>query len=377
MKKVTILFGDRHLSYSPTVIGLYDLLSTHFDVTIVSKGPGDFNNKPLPNRKVIYIDEKRYDFVSKIVRRLTFEVRALVDHEVSQLRKKNVHYSGLHEFEFIKSYLSREVADIVIAVDFKTLSFARVLDKNVEFLSLEIKDGDEYHDGRDLKNIDSVIIQTPERYKYLFGDEQIRTFFVQNAPVFLPPEDKRERRGLVYCGTAWDAFGFYHVLEFLKQFPDDSLTVKGAILDDDRKRVGSEYGKLIAEKRLIIDDNYLDDADVVNYLRRFRIGFCFYNFDIKWVNNFNYLSAPAGKLFKYIAAAVPVVGIDVPGLKLIEEFDCGKLIKDLNPKSIRKALDEIEENFEYYSENCLTAAEHFSFDKAAKPFVDYLLEKNR
>lgn len=372
MKKVVILFGDRHLSYSPTVIGLYDLLSSRFDVTIVAKSPKSFDNKPLPNRKVVYIKERETTGIRKYPSRIRFELLSLFDKEVAFLKERNIHHSYLHEYYFIKEYLAKENPDFVVAVDFKNLMFTQLVNKRVEFLSLEIYPRHKFSDDRDFQNINSVIIQTKERYEHLFKDREFRTFFIQNAPVYVPPSVNHERNGLIYCGTAWDAFGFYHILEFLRKFPANILTVKGAVLDNDKKRIETEYQDLKSSNRLVVDNDYLDDAEVVDYLRKFRVGFCFYNFDIDWINTFNYFSAPAGKMFKYLAAGVPVVGIDTLGLKPVSEFDCGVLVKDLSPESIKSAIDTIEGNFDYYSQNCLKAASHYSFDRAAKPFIDYL-----
>jgi glycosyltransferase involved in cell wall biosynthesis len=80
-------------------------------------------------------------------------------------------------------------------------------------------------------------------------------------------------------------------------------------------------------------------------------------------------------MFKYFAAGVPVVALETIGAKPIAEFDCGVLVKDLKPESILRATERIESNFEYYSQNCIKAAEHYSFDKTAKPFVDYLCQR--
>ena len=72
---------------------------------------------------------------------------------------------------------------------------------------------------------------------------------------------------------------------------------------------------------------------------------------------------------------MPVIALDIIGAKPVAEFDCGVLINDLRPESIKQAIDEIESSFEHYSNNCLKAAEHYSLDKTAKPFVDYLAAK--
>lgn len=378
MKKVTILFGDAHLSYSPTVIGLYDLLSRQFDVTIVARSPESFDNKPLPDRRVVYIKEKPSDGRRRYLSRARFEALALLRGDVAQLKQAGVHHSHLAGFEFVRDYLNSEKPDLVIAVDFKNLFFAQVLGRRVEFLSLEIRENDIFYNSclkRGFDNIDSVIIQTRERYRHLFDDRDLPVYFIQNAPVYIASPTVNERQGLVYAGTAWDPFGFYHILEFLNAYPEYDLTLKGALLHDDRARVNDEYQALISTGRLTIDDDYLDQREIVEYLRRFRAGFCFYNFDIDWVNTFNYRSAPSGKMFNYMAAGVPVIGIDVPGLGPVKEFDCGVLIADLKPASIKRAVEQTLSDHQRYSKNCLTAAEHYSFDRAAAPFIGYVSNK--
>jgi glycosyltransferase involved in cell wall biosynthesis len=370
MKKVVILFNGIHLSYSPTIIGLYDLLSEHFDVTILPDSPREFDNKPLAKRTVVY--KKRFGRLRYRINCVLFYLHALFDKEIAMLKKHGFRADVFYDFKFIRKHLTERPPDFIIAVDFKKLFHAQLLGRKVEFVSLEISPNDAFRGKCDLSNINSVIIQTRERYEHLFKDREFKTFFIQNAPVYTPSSSHYNRQGLVYCGTAWNEFGFYHCLEFLRQFPEYTLNVRGALLPADKARVETDYRELLSSKRLLIDSEYLDDSEVVDYLRRFRIGFCFYNFEVESVNHFNYYSAPSGKVFKYMAAGVPVIGQDILGLQPVREFDCGVLIQDLNPASIKKAIEQIEDNFEYYSQNCLKAAEHYSLDKAAKPFIEHL-----
>jgi len=371
-KKITILFSGAHLAYSPTVIGLYDLLSKHFDVGIIAESPEAFDFERLTNRNVIYREKLTDKNRLRFYRRL-YDLRSIFDKEIAALKQMNFDTDVIYDFTRVRKMLAAESPDFIIAVDFRNLLYAQVLKRQVEFLSLEIVPNDEFYNRCDFKNINSVIVQTKERYEYLFKDEKFKTFFIQNAPVFTKAENQVRRSGLVYCGTAWNPFGFYHCLEFLKAFPEYTLNVKGATTSEDKARVEREYQDLILSGRLIFDSDYLDDAAVVDYLRQFKIGFCFYNFELEWINTFNYHSAPSGKMFKYMAAGVPVIGQNISGLKPVEEFDCGVLIKDLKPESIKKAVEKIEENFDYYSQNCLQAAAHYSFDKTIKPYVDYLI----
>ena len=373
-KKVTILFNGAHLAYSPTVIGLYDLLSEKFDVGIIAESPEAFDYERLTDRRIIYRDRLKGKNRLRIYRRL-YDLRVFFDKDIAALRAMQFKTDVIYDFTSIRKMLAAESPDFIIAVDFPNLLYTQVLKKNVEFLSLEIVPNDDFYNRCDFENINSVIIQTKERYEHLFKDRQYKTFLVQNAPVFVKSENKAHRRGLVYCGTAWNPFGFYHCLDFIKTFPEYTLNVKGALPSADKARVKTDYQDLMTGGRLIFDSDYLDDDALVDYLRRFKIGFCFYNFEIEWVNNFNYHSAPSGKMFKYMAAGVPVVGQDILGLKPVKEFDCGVLIENLEPAMIRKAVEKIEGNFDYYSQNCLKAAEHYSFDKMIEPFIDYLADR--
>lgn len=370
-KKITILFGDVFLSYSPTVLGLYDLLSEHFDVTIVARSSKFFDNNNVTDRNVVYIKQP-VSYIARLLSLVPVYLSSSFDIKAKQLRKTRFSISTFYEFKFIKKHLSDNEPDIVIAVDFKNLFITQLLGRKVEFLSLEIVPNDPFYEACDLKNINSVIIQTQERYEHLFGDRRFKTFIIQNAPIYSVAKNTTERSGLVYCGTAWDRFGFYHCLEFIRKFPEFSLNVRGALLSDDKKRVERDYRELLASERLIIDSEYLEDDEVIEYLRQFRIGFSFYNFEVPAINHFNYHSAPSGKMFKYFAAGVPVIALDTVGSKPVTEFDCGVLIKDLTPDSIKEAIDKVEDNFEYYSNASIKAAEHYSLDKMAKPFVDYL-----
>jgi len=371
-KKITILFSGAHLAYSPTVIGLYDLLSKHFDVGIIAESPEAFDFERLTNRNVIYREKLTDKNRLRFYRRL-YDLRSIFDKEIAALKQMNFDTDVIYDFTRVRKMLAAESPDFIIAVDFRNLLYAQVLKRQVEFLSLEIVPNDEFYNRCDFKNINSVVVQTKERYEYLFKDEKFKTFFIQNAPVFTKAENQVRRSGLVYCGTAWNPFGFYHCLEFLKAFPEYTLNVKGATTSEDKAKVEREYQDLILSGRLIFDSDYLDDAAVVDYLRQFKIGFCFYNFELEWINTFNYHSAPSGKMFKYMAAGVPVIGQNISGLKPVKEFDCGVLITDLEPATIKKAVEKIEKRFDYYSQNCLQAAAHYSCDKTTKPFIDYLI----
>ena len=248
--------------------------------------------------------------------------------------------------------------------------------RKTDFLSLELCVDEKYLPLVALKYIRSVIIQSKERYEYLFKDKKLPAFFVQNSPNYAPLHLKQNHDGLVYGGSAYDELGFYHCLDFLTKYPDEKLTIQGAINKHDLSRVENEYRSLLDEQRLIINKKYLENEEVVPFLSNYEIGFCFYNFEVPVIKNnyFNYATAPSGKLFKYLAAGVPAIGSNIIGFKFINEFKCGILIDDLLPETIKKAVDTIRSNYQFYMNNAIVAAKHYSFDKAIKPYLE-LIEK--
>ena len=140
----------------------------------------------------------------------------------------------------------------------------------------------------------------------------------------------------------------------------------------DRKRFAADYSDLLTEKRLLINDTYIENDDVVGYFSQFEIGICFYDFNVDWINHFNYRSAPSGKLFKYLAAGIPVLASDISGFLFVNEFECGVLIANLGADQMQEAIEKIRGNYAEYCTNAIKAAKYFSFDKAVKPYLDFV-----
>ncbi|MCY7290620.1 MAG: hypothetical protein LH615_00405, partial [Ferruginibacter sp.] len=277
-----------------------------------------------------------------------------------------------HKFVSVKNFVTQVRYDRIIAVDIENLFYCTLMNRHADFVSLELKIGETFLPFINKRLINCVITQTEERFNYLFKGAKLKKFFIQNAPVYKEIVWPVNKSGLLYGGTAWNPFGFYHCLEYLKKYKDLALTVQGAIPDEDKKKIAEEYRILLNEKRLIINDNYFKNEEVVNYFSHFKIGICFYNFEVEWIRHFNYQSAPSGKIFKYIAAGVPVLAIDIVGFKFVEEFNCGVLIKTLTVEAIRNGIEKMLENYQLYEANTKIAAMHFSFDKAVQPYLDYV-----
>lgn len=373
-EKIIILFSGTHLAYSPTVTQLYDILSETADVTIFAAIVQGFIPQKLTGRKVIYYEDEvqpKASFFKKIryffLRRFNNPAKRL---ESFGFKLKHDYYA----FHRTEKIIRQGKYDRVIAVDIQNLFYCSVMGIHADFISLELGIGEDLVPFINRKLIDCVISQSTERLKYLFNDtEGLKIFIIPNSPVFKEqPLFEGEKKGLLYGGTAWNPFGFYHCLEYLRKYKDIPLTVQGALPGEERQKISGEYSDLISEGLLHLNDNYLSNDAVVNYFSQFEIGICFYNFDVEWIRHFNYQSAPSGKIFKYLAAGVPVLAINIIGFKFIEEMNCGVLINDLKPESIRAGIEKIRSKYDYYRQNTQIAAAYYSFDKAVKPYIDFV-----
>ena len=369
-EKILILFSGAHLAYSPTVIQLYDELAKVADVTILAEIIPSFIPQKLTKRNIIYFEEqpwKKPSFKKKIgyffLRRFNKPAKRL---EAAGLRLK----MSYDHFNRVQTTIKKGKYDRVIALDLQNLFYCSVMDLHADFLSLELGTGEQFIPYINKNIIDCVLIQSRERLDYLFKDIHAPVFIIPNSPVYQPHTYTGKKEGLLFGGTAWDPFGFFHCLDYVKAYPEVPLTVQGAVPSSEKERIQNDYADLLQKKLLIINDSYLKNEEVVNYFARFEIGFCFYNFDIEWIRHFNYKSAPSGKIYKYLAAGVPVLAIDIPGFKFIEEKKCGVLIEDLSVKSIRAGIEKIRSNYDMYAQNTIKAAEYFSFDKAVQPYLE-------
>lgn len=374
-EKILILFNGEHIAYSPTVIQLYDELQKKYDVTITAEYPHNFNNQKLENRNVLY--HRFYHVKGRYLYWILFQIASMFNNEARIFKKNKLNYKEyFFKFLFIKKIIKRHQYKAIISVDILNAVFCSLLKVKTDFLSLELTIDEKHLHLINFNYINCVLIQSTERYQYLFKNERIKTFFVQNAPIYKNVV-KETRNGLIYGGSAYDELGFYHCLNYIDAYKDEKLTVQGAIMPRDINRVNNEYQHLLSQKRLVIKRKYLENDEVVESLSHFEIGFCFYNFDVPVIrdNYFNYASAPSGKMFKYLAAGVPVVASNIIGFKFVNEFQCGVLIDDLSPEEIHRAICKIREDYKLYVENTIKAAKFYSFDKAIAPYLRLIAER--
>lgn len=366
-KRILIIFPNEWLAYTPTILNLVKNFADTFDVTVIAIDDGNYKNDEIPDDAIKFIK------INPLLLKLnTFTGKLLGSLKLYQLTKLGA--------IFLAALPYKGKVDEVIAADSAGLWVGQKIFGQCHFLSLELF-RDTLFKKCDLSKIKSVIIQTQERYDYLFGKQYIKTFLLQNAPSYSSNESiKRAEKPVaqakkaIFLGNANQRNGAYFCIEAIRELKDITLTIKGTISSEDRKRIEFLYGDLLANEKVIIDDRYVKQDEILEYLSEYHVGFCFYDLTCTdEITRFNFISVPSGKLFNYYAAGVPVIGSDLPGLSSVRDFETGVLLTDLSTENIVKALKYIDFNHSKIRENCFKAAAHFDFNSAVEPLKKHLI----
>lgn len=375
MQKVVIASSDDFILYQPTILNLYDFLKPEFTPVIITFEPEYLGNNKDENRNVIYL--KCPTLKKKIFRFIDLSINFFFKRIDKYLFRFNFRVELLRGLrcKLIREELISQNPDHVIAVDLMPLFAALSVTSNAHLLSLELLPYDSYLYKIDVKRIKSVIIQNQERFKYLFNDLNVKTIIIQNTPLHQNKYvNTNSRKDLIWAGSIIERFGVVDCIQFCIKYPEYKLVFKGAAENYTRDLLYQKYKNLIEEKKIIIDESYMEVNDYIKFISNFKIGFCFYSWEI--INsNFNYKTAPSGKLFMYLAAGVPVVACNIAGFKFIEEYNAGILINDYKPETIYNAVQKIESKYDEYRNNCYKLFDEINFDRGAAVFKNYLLNE--
>ena len=362
-RHILIIFPDEWLSHSPTVLNLVKIFRNEFKTTVLTFTDGTFRNEQL--------DDEEFSFIR-------------IPHGLARvfLRRARILYSLLKAGLLLlrlRTYRKSHPVDEVIAIDSVGLWAAQTVFGRCHFLSLEVK-RDVFFRMCTPARIRSVVIQTPERLSALMPGLTADTFYIQNAPSLTGNDIDRHQKSsfngtLLFFGNILPSHGIYAVLEALDSVSGLSytLTIKGIIYKDRvRTFILERYKALFKRGKIILDETYTPQDEIIDYISQFSLGFCLYDFNRISSKDFNYLSSPSGKLFNYYAAGVPVIGTDVLGLKSVRQFRTGVLIQEISPGSIQEGISKIIAGYREFSRNCILAAKYFDFDKTSAIYKQYL-----
>jgi glycosyltransferase involved in cell wall biosynthesis len=361
MKSAVIVFTDEWLPYAPSVLNLLTCLKEKgYRVRVATIQSEAFRNFEAYENDV---DSIR---VPGMIRRV------LVRRHWAYQFVKALLFAMFHGRAILR-------ADICFCVDSLAFTVSRLFRREAYYVSLEAVRDRWFFLARRL-GISHVLIQTPERFDFLFEDavEAPACWILPNAPLrdpnFAPPDAKPH--DLVYLGLVSPSHGVESCIEALASLPDFyRLTVRGPSPSGFLQLAAVKYESTVNTGRLTLDPTYLAQEDVLPYLSQFGAGFCFYDFDILARNDFNYVSCPSGKLYNYLAAGVPVIGSDILGLRPVRENDCGVLLTKPTPKAIADAVQALAADQEGYRSRCLSAATQFDFRAHFDQFFSAVIER--
>lgn len=376
IQSVLIIFPDPQLAYSPTTLNLFHALKEYFDVRLLSAPPEEsYSLQKVDDPQIEYLDFQPAPFIPPpLWKRVRNRLKRALIPAASQISPAQMMMTARAQkiVDRIRAFDGQ-----VIAVDFFSLWCAQQAGKRAHLISFEIHVTDIYRDACDPRLISSVIIQSKERYDFLFKNTKPRYFIIQNAPRYLelkPDYHLRNKNALVYCGSAMPAFGIFSCLDFIKDYEEYTLTIKGAVPKTVREAIDLYYPDLLAQKRLILEGNYLPPDELTRFVSQFRIGFAFYDFyRFDAVRSFNYFTAPSGKVFQYLNSGVPIVANDLPAFEFFSKSNAGRTVNYLGSKAIKKAIDSIEENYTQIAENAKHLSQAVDFSENSSEFIRYLI----
>lgn len=361
-KSILIIFPDEWLQYSPSVLNLYECCKQNYYTKLVYVDNGKFKNDNLV---------EHYSNI-KIGKTAAYFWRKTVGYKFYKVLR--LFFTLLFIKIFDRKY------ETVIGIDSSGYFITKLFFNDAIYFSLETEK-DVYYRLSQKLGIETLLIQSKERKDFMIGDdESINVFYLQNAPILDKNikrfEGKKEKR-ILYMGNIEFGYGLEHFIDCVKEFDKEyTLTLKGIKNDKYFNWLNERYADIIHSGKLIFDFNYVEQSKIIEYVSHFYIGITGYDIELA-KKSFNYFSSPAGKLFNYYAAGVPVIGIDIIGLKSVKDFETGVLIDAVNVEQIKNAIKKIESKYDECSLNCIKASEEFDFKKGFETFEKSFENKSK
>ena len=357
---IVVLFPDDWASYSPTLTRLVALLSERFEVRAWVLDTGRFDLQAL--------DSTQYRRIGIPAAAATF------------LRKCGIMPLARWLLLPWRSRGAPRWARDVVAVDAGGAVAAALLGRRFHYLSLEIR---RWSIVRWLvpRRALSIVIQSQQRLQFQFSAASLRetpVFMLQNAPNFRETPDLAaplrdlSRPRLVYMGNVIPGHGLLRMLDLLQAWPEASLTIHGALSPATREMIEQRYPGLVTQQRLQLSTAYLHDSEIIPFLSGFDLGLCLYELEGRMRTDYNYISSPAGKMFNYFAAGIPVIASPLAGLDPVSVHGAGLQAASNSVHDLRHAADAICADYPRYRQGALEAAREYDFATAAGAFAGFL-----
>ncbi len=165
--------------------------------------------------------------------------------------------------------------------------------------------------------------------------------------------------------------GLVAMLELIRAWPEATLTLQGIHTEQGLAIIREQYQDLVNAGRIIISKHYVPESSILTFLSNFDIGLCLYELD-RHSSDFNYLSSPAGKMFNYFAAALPVIASDFVGLNPVSLHHAGIQVRSHRTETLLEACQNLMTDYTTFSEGARKAAVHYDFRRSASHLINLL-----
>lgn len=206
----------------------------------------------------------------------------------------------------------------------------------------------------------------------------ISPIIIRNCPIFKNPCPKkriktmlnlsRNIKVITYIGSIYERMGADKLIESLKYLNYSTHIV---LLGPETQR---DYCKYLIDKAkgLQVCDRFhilppVSPQEVIDYAAEADIGVIPLQ-----KKSLNLFYALPNKIFEMIMARLPIAASNLPNIKqIIEEFKCGKMFDETDPKSIAYTINEMlkPETYNKLKENVSKAAEELCWEKEGQKYV--------
>lgn len=161
------------------------------------------------------------------------------------------------------------------------------------------------------------------------------------------------------------------IAESVGSWPETFVLVLHGWFSVHRPDIEEKIRRIAAQHpdKVFISDTVLPPAEKYRAFQSVDIGLVFY----KPINdNLRYVGAASGKLFDFMRCGVPIIALDLPGMKeLVEDSGAGVLVPAA--MEIPGALTSILSDYEHYSESSLAAFGQYSFAQSYEAALTRIL----
>jgi hypothetical protein len=384
LKEVLFIIADGNALSQPLVRSIWDAIGQELSVRIIRP----FSEGEVRGWEGVenVADQLSYRWTEKLRR---FVLRSLLSGWINVIalmlpvaRRMRPYFHASTIACLIPAIRRKRLNGLFIAVDSHAMLACQLAGVKAHFVSLEILHYDLAWWLCRPKMVLSCITQNPLRYLVLFPEGRVEKLVVPNFPRYRPNRqpNKSAKKGLVFAGTGFPGFGALAAIRLIAAYDDLELTFCGYVPNDVKRVIDTTLDSAV-KKRIHFLTDYLDDERYIERLRGYRIGLCFYDFEgaedgffgpkkgLSPCSVTNYLTGFPGKIGMCVAAGVPVIASRWPGMQFVDTYVVGKSVDQLDPVTIRAAIDELESDYTRYESNAIALANSRWLENSLEPLI--------